>query len=149
MLPYGGNSDRFDEINEIVNDPMKARLLEGMKRAAKNHFEMDRMLRSLRRLVQRDIYDDVKVAIFYALKYIPENIPIEQLRASAVPVFDFTKDEELVRLVKLLFETTRNMVIGMNWKSLFHHHYLTVTISSTFWLIFTMTKEHLGVARMQ
>ena len=67
MLPYGGNSDRFDEINEIVNDPMKARLLDGLKRAARNHSEMDRMLRSLRRLVQRNRYDDVKFAIFYAL----------------------------------------------------------------------------------
>ena len=44
MLPYGGNSDRFDEINRMVNDPGKARLLDGLKRAAGNHFEMDRML---------------------------------------------------------------------------------------------------------
>ena len=32
---------------------LKVRLLDGMKRAARNHFEMDRMLRSLRRFVQR------------------------------------------------------------------------------------------------
>jgi hypothetical protein len=105
MLPYGGKSDRFDEINEIVNDPMKARLLDGMKRAARNHSEMSRMLRSLRRLVQRYIFDDVKRAIFNAPLSISENIPIEQVRANAVPLFNFRKDEELVRLAKLLFQT--------------------------------------------
>jgi hypothetical protein len=105
MLSYGGNSDRFDEINEIVNDPMKARLLDGLKRAARNHSEMSLMLRSLRHLVQRDRNDDIKYAAFNAQLDISNDTPIGQLRASAVPVFDFTKDEELVRLLRLLFQT--------------------------------------------
>jgi hypothetical protein len=98
-------SDRFDEINEIVKDPIKARLLDGLKRAARNHSEMSLMLRSLRRLVQRDRNDDIKYAAFNAQLDISNDIPIEQVRASAVPVFDFTKDEELVRLLRLLFQT--------------------------------------------
>ena len=49
-LPYGGDSDRFDEINKLVDNPMKARLLDGVKRASKNSFEMSRMLASLRQM---------------------------------------------------------------------------------------------------
>ena len=52
-LPYGVDSDRFDEINELVDSPMKARLLDGIKRASKNDFEMSRMLVSLRRWMER------------------------------------------------------------------------------------------------
>ena len=54
MLPYGGNRDRFDEINRIVNDPKKARLLDGMKRATRNDHEMSWMIKSLRRWLARD-----------------------------------------------------------------------------------------------
>ena len=53
-LPYGGDSDRFDEINKLVDNPMKARLLDGVKRATKNSFEMSHMLASLRRWVEID-----------------------------------------------------------------------------------------------
>jgi|ERR1700722_976506 len=103
MLPYGGKSDRFDEINEIVNDPMKARLLDGLKRASKNHSEMSLMLRSLRRLVQRGKNDKVKYTIYEAPVTIAANIPIEQLRASVLSKPNF-QDEELTRLFRLLFQ---------------------------------------------
>ena len=46
-LPYHGNSDLFEEINELVSDPGKARLLDGLKRASRNDFEMSNMLVSL------------------------------------------------------------------------------------------------------
>ena len=52
-LPYHGNNDLFEEINELVNDPGKARLLEGLKRASRNDFEMSNMLASLRRWLKR------------------------------------------------------------------------------------------------
>ena len=52
-LPYGVDSDLFDEINELVGSPMKARLLDGIKRASKNDLEMSRMFVSLRRWMER------------------------------------------------------------------------------------------------
>ena len=52
-LPYNVNYDLFDEINEIVNDPKKARLLDGLKRASRNGFEMSNMLVSLRRWLKK------------------------------------------------------------------------------------------------
>ena len=65
-LPYHGNSDLFEEINELVNDPGKARLLDGLKRASRNDFEMSNMLASLRRWLKRSQEDKEAIAIFYA-----------------------------------------------------------------------------------
>ena len=45
-LPYRGDNDLFEEINELVDDPKKARLLDGLKRASRNDFEMSHMLKS-------------------------------------------------------------------------------------------------------
>ena len=55
-LPYHGNSDLFEEINELVNDPGKARLLDGLKRASRNDVEMGNMLAPLRRWLKRSQY---------------------------------------------------------------------------------------------
>ena len=63
-MPYNGEEDMFAEINELVNDPGKARLLDGLKRAARNHFEMDRMLKSLRRWLAREPLDGLEVTFF-------------------------------------------------------------------------------------
>ena len=65
-LPYHGNSDLFEEINELVNDPRKARLLDGLKRASRNDFEMSNMLASLRRWLKRPQNGREAIAIFYA-----------------------------------------------------------------------------------
>lgn len=107
-LPYGGDSDRFDEINELVNDPGKARLLDGLKRATENDFEMSRMLKSLSRWMKRTDrtkgkYDPFKDHIFYAASndYL-KSISVNQLRSETVAVPDFEKDAELRDLVKLL-----------------------------------------------
>lgn len=103
-LPYGGDSDRFDEINELVNDPKKARLLDGLKRAARDHFEMSRMLKLLTEWLSRETYQDAfKSRIFNAafdnnLKIIP----VEQLRLKTVTAPDFERDPELVKLFELL-----------------------------------------------
>ena len=67
MLPYGGNRDRFDEINRIVNDPKKARLLDGMKRATRNDHEMSWMIKSLRRWLARDD-DDETIHLLYCIQ---------------------------------------------------------------------------------
>ena len=65
-LPYHGNSDLFEEINELVNDPGKARLLDGLKRASRNDFEMSNMLVSLRRWLKRPQSGGEALGIFYA-----------------------------------------------------------------------------------
>ena len=65
-LPYHGNSDLFEEINELVNDPGKARLLDGLKRASRNDLEMSNMIASLRRWLKRPQGDKEAMAIFYA-----------------------------------------------------------------------------------
>ena len=103
MLPYGGNRDRFDEINRIVNDPKKARLLDGMKRATRNDHEMSWMIKSLRRWLARD--DRImKYSIFYiAFNDAVRRIPIDQLRAETVKVPDFEGDKELTRLFEMIF----------------------------------------------
>ena len=104
-LSYGGDGDRFDEINEFVDDPKKARLLDGLKRASRDHFEMSRMLRSLNRLLKRKTYwDALKGNILYAaLDDNLKNISMEQLRSETVTAPDFEKNAELRDLVQLLF----------------------------------------------
>lgn len=102
-LPYGVDSDRFDEINELVDDPMKARLLDGIKRASKNDLEMSRMLVSLRGWVERKWWDGRKEAILkVGFNKVLKNVPIDQLRAETATVPDFKGDQELVRLFNLM-----------------------------------------------
>ena len=62
-LEYNGDSDLFEEINGLVNDPNKARLLDGLKRASKNHDEMTHMLVSLRRWLKRSS-EEIREAIY-------------------------------------------------------------------------------------
>ena len=91
-LPYHGNSDLFEEINELVNDPGKARLLDGLKRASRNDSEMSNMLASLRRWLKRSQQDREAMAIFYAAFNMDiTSIPIEQLNAETISVPNFQK----------------------------------------------------------
>ena len=104
-LPYGGNSDRFDEINELVNDPKKARLLDGLKRASRDDFEMTRMLKSLTRWLKRPFSEgSFKAFIYYtAFKEGLKSMSVEQLRSETVTAPDFEKNTELRDLVRLFF----------------------------------------------
>jgi hypothetical protein len=99
-LPYGGNSDLFEEINALVNDPKKARLLDGLKRASRNGFEMTLMLKSLRRWLEGPA--DLKETIFYAALEKVWDISIEQLRTTNVKAPDFKGDQELAKLFGLI-----------------------------------------------
>lgn len=100
-LPYHKDEDLFDEINELVNDPSKARLLDGLKRASRDDFEMSHMLRSLRRWLQSS--GDLRGWIFEAA-FTKEmiDIPIEQLRIRSRAAFDFREGQELRKLLKLV-----------------------------------------------
>lgn len=104
-LPYGGNSDRFDEINELVNDPKKARLLDGLKRASRDDFEMTRMLKSLTRWLKRPFSEGSFKALIYhtAFKAGLKSMPTERLRSKTVTAPDFEKNTELRDLVRLFF----------------------------------------------
>ena len=105
-LPYHGNSDLFEEINELVNDPKKARLLDGLKRASRNDFEMNNMLASLRGWLNRSQEDSETVAIFYAALDIDmKNTPIEQLNAEAISVPNFQRDLELAGVFSVIFSS--------------------------------------------
>ena len=102
-LPYNVNYDLFDEINEIVNDPKKARLLDGLKRASRNGFEMSNMLVSLRRWLS----DSMKGS-WYDISFAPfredlKGIPTEQLNAEAISVPNFQRDPELVGVFSIIF----------------------------------------------
>ena len=118
-LPYGGNSDLFGEINEIVNDPKKARLLDGLKRASRNDFEMSHMLRSLRRGLKRPLY--LQEAILpTAFKEDFKIISFDQLRARSGIVSTFKEDQELPRLFELVFAHNFYNSFEEN-ESLFHN----------------------------
>ena len=119
-LPYHGNSDLFEEINELVNDPRKARLLDGLKRASRNDFEMNNMLASLRRLLKRSQEDRETVAIFYAAFDIDmKSIPIEQLNAEAISVPNFQGDLELAGVFSVIFSSRLYIQLDKN-KSFLH-----------------------------
>ena len=103
-LPYHRNSDLFEEINELVSDPGKARLLDGLKRASRNDFEMGHMLASLRRWLKRYPGDREAIAIFYAaLNADMAIIPIEQLNAETIYVPNFQGDPELAGVFSVIF----------------------------------------------
>ena len=105
-LPYHGNSDLFEEINELVNDPMKARLLDGLKRASRNDFEMSNMLASLRRWLTRPQYSGEAIAIFYAAFNADiASIPTEQLNAETISVPNFQGDPELAGVFRVIFNS--------------------------------------------
>ena len=105
-LPYHGNSDLFEEINEIVNDPGKARLLDGLKRASRNDFEMGHMLVSLRRWLKRSEWNRETTAIFSAAFDTDiASIPTEQLNAEAISVPNFQDDTELARMFSVIFNS--------------------------------------------
>ena len=100
-IPYGGSNDLSDEINELVNDPKKARLLDGLKRASRDDVEMSYALASLRRWLKRDASAEgvLKHAIFrVAFEESTRNIPIEQLHTKTARVPDFKGDQELAKL---------------------------------------------------
>ena len=102
MLPFGGNWDHFDEINRIVNDPKKARLLDGIKRATRDKYEMDWMIKSLRRLSAT--YGMQPIRNFKAaFEEEVKRIPIEQLRAITGKVPDFKgREADLIKLLGLM-----------------------------------------------
>lgn len=95
QLPYGGNSDRFGEINELVNDPKKARLLDGLKRASRDDLEMSRMLKSLRRWLKREDLDIRAIIYFAGREKDIGSIPVDQLHAKPTTVPNFKGDKEL------------------------------------------------------
>ena len=103
-LPYHGNSDLFEEINELVNDPKKARLLDGLKRASRNDFEMSNMLASLRRWLKRPQADKEAKLIFSAAFDISlRNTPTEQLNPETIAVPNFKGDMELAGVFSVIF----------------------------------------------
>ena len=103
-LPYHRNSDLFEEINELVNDPKKARLLDGLKRASRNDFEMSNMLASLHRWLKRFELDNETAVIFYAaFDTDMRNLPIEQLNAETISVPNFQGDPELAGVFGVIF----------------------------------------------
>lgn len=103
-LPYNGNTDLFDEINDFTNDSKKARLLDGLKRTSRNDFEMDHMLRCLQRWLRRNQNSGESRAIFYAAFEMDlKNIPTEQLLAETVTVPSVEKNQEFARLFGLIW----------------------------------------------
>ena len=103
-LPYHGNSDLFEEINELIDDPKKARLLDGLKRASRNDVEMSNMLASLRRWLKRSEWEDEIIAIFNAaFDSEMRSIPIEQLNAETISVPNFQEDPELTGVLSVIF----------------------------------------------
>ena len=103
-LPYHGNIDLFEEINELVNDRRKARLLDGLKRASRNDFEMGHMLVSLRRWLKRPQNGNEARAIFdAAFSRDMASIPIEQLNAETISVPNFQEDMELAGMFSVIF----------------------------------------------
>ena len=106
-LPYHGNSDLFEEINEIVNNPKKARLLDGLKRASRNDFEMSNMLASLRRWLKKSQYDKEALAIFNAaFSRDMRSIPTEQLNPETILVPNFKGDSELAGMFSVIFNAS-------------------------------------------
>ena len=102
-LPYHGNSDLFEEINELVNDPKKARLLDGLKRASRNDFEMSNMLVSLRRWLKRSEWANESTGIFYAaFNFGMRGIPTEKLNAETISVPNFQGDPELAGMFSVI-----------------------------------------------
>src|ERR1700733_7019597 len=97
-LPYNGDKDLFDEINEIIGDPRKARLLDGLKRASRNDAEMSRMLKSLNRWLKRSS-DETRRAIFSAA-YVEsmKSIPTGQLREMTVGLHTIRMVQEVAKL---------------------------------------------------
>ena len=103
-LPYHGNSDLFEEINELIDDPKKARLLDGLKRASRNDVEMSNMLASLRRWLKRSEWEDEIIAIFNAaFDSEMRSIPIDQLNAESISVPNFQEDPELAGVFSVVF----------------------------------------------
>ena len=70
------------------------------ERPARNHFEMDRMLKSLRRLVRVSKFNVLKHATHSISHKSFENLPIGQLCADAMPVYNFQDDNELGEWIK-------------------------------------------------
>ena len=97
-LPYNGDKDLFDEINEIVGDPRKARLLDGLKRASRNDAEMSRMLKSLNRWLKRS--SDETRRVIFAAAYVEsiKNIPTGQLHEVMVGLHTIRMVQEVAKL---------------------------------------------------
>lgn len=104
-LPYNGDDDLFEEINEFVNDPKKARLLDGLKRASRDDREMDHMLQTLRRWLSRHPAERRKAAIFgAALDPDLQNISLKQLRTESVIAPNFEGDRKLLKVFIWIFK---------------------------------------------
>lgn len=103
-LPYNGDDDLFEEINESVNDPKKARLLDGLKRASRDDVEMNYMLQTLRRWLSRHPAERRKAAIFgAALDPDLQNISLKQLRTESITAPNFGKDRKLSNVFIWIF----------------------------------------------
>ena len=103
-LPYHENRDLFEEINELANDPGKARLLDGLKRASRNDVEMSNMLASLRRWLKRPQGDKEARAIFYVVfESEVRSIPTEELNPETISVPNFQGDAELAGVFSVIF----------------------------------------------
>ena len=99
-----GTTTFSNKINGFVNDPKKARLLDGLKRASRDDFEMSHMLKSLRRWLQRS--GDLRSDIFNAAFTREVNgIPIERLRAKSAAALGFQEGQELRKLFNLIVGT--------------------------------------------
>ena len=118
-LPYHGNSDLFEEINELVNDPKKARLLDGLKRASRDDFEMSNMLASLRRWLKRSEWSREITAIFSAAFDTDiASIPTEQLNAENISVPNFQGDSELAGVFSVISNSSFYDELGTSMSSL-------------------------------
>lgn len=100
-LEYNGDRDMFDEINEIVNDPRKARLLDGLKRASRDDAEMSDMIAHLNRWVGRPQRNIGAAILHTAFVEELEDLSVERLRARDVGVPNL-QDPELAGLFRFL-----------------------------------------------
>ena len=102
-LPYHGGKDLFDDINELVDDPRKARLLDGLKRASRNDFEMSQIIVSLRRWLGRSFADHETVSAVESDKDV-RSITVDQARTKTMRVPNFEGDKDLTKLFELIFK---------------------------------------------
>ena len=103
-LPYHGGKDLFDDINELVDDPRKARLLDGLKRASRNDFEMSQIIVSLRRWLGRSFADHKETVSAVESDKDVRSITVDQARTKTMRVPNFEGDKDLTKLFELIFK---------------------------------------------